>query len=186
MKRSSLTNRLCSLARASAEVSDSWTFMILRELFLRNRRFDGIQAQTGMSPRSLTLRLNALVDADILIRTPYQTAPLRHEYRLTEKGLELWPVVVALRQWGDKWNGPWPDEVPPLSLTHKGHDHELHVHMVCTICGEPVTARSAQVHAGHHALLERQAMAERHDSTKKPRKPMGQRHTPATTTGDHP
>lgn len=186
MKRSSLPDRLCSLARASAEVSDSWTFMILRELFLSNRRFDGIQAQTGMSPRSLTLRLNTLVDADILLRSPYQTTPLRHEYRLTEKGLELWPVVVALRQWGDKWNGPWPDEEPPLRLTHKGHGHELRVQMVCATCGEPVTARSAKVHAGHHALQERQAMAERHGSTKKLRRPTRQQPTPATTTGDHP
>lgn len=185
MKRSSLPDRHCSLARASAVLSDSWTFMILRELFLSNRRFDGILAQTGMSPRSLTLRLNALVSADILVRTPYQSAPARHEYRLTDKGLELWPVVVALRQWGDKWTGPWPDGEPPLLLTHKGHDHALQLQWVCATCGEPVTAHSARVHAGQHALLERQAMAERHGARKR-RKPENTPDTRTTTTGAPP
>lgn len=183
MKRSSLPDRYCSLARASAVLSDSWTFMVLREIFLSNRRFDGIQAQTGMSPRSLTSRLGALLEANILLRTPYQAAPLRHEYRLTEKGLELWPVVVALRQWGDKWTGPWPREGPPLQLMHKGHDHALELQMVCATCGEAVTARSAQVHLRRHARLERQAMVEHHGRAKTRTTP-DKKQTQTTHQGD--
>jgi DNA-binding HxlR family transcriptional regulator len=144
MKRSSLSERHCAIARGGAELIDAWTFMILRELFLGNNRFDGLQKQTGMSPRSLTIRLKHLVEADILEKVAYQQAPARHDYRLTNKGIELWPVVTALKQWGDEWHGPWGKEGPPVQLIHKGEDHPLKIRMVCDTCGQAVSAHDSQ------------------------------------------
>lgn len=165
MKRSSLSGRHCSIARASAELVDSWSFVILREVFLSNRRFDGLQAQTSMSPRSLTLRLTALLKTGILERKAYSQLPPRYEYRLTDKGLDFWPVMIALKQWGDKWTGPWGSAGPPLQLTHNGHEHTLEPGMVCVTCGESVDARSATIHMSKPMLREREAMVERHRRT---------------------
>lgn len=160
MKRSTLADRYCSIARAGAQLVDAWTFVVLREVFLANRRFDGLQVQTGMSPRSLSLRLNALVEEGILERVPYSERPVRHEYRATAKGLALWPVVVALKQWGDDWAGPWGRGGPPLEIEHRGRGHRMRVRLVCETCGEPVDARSGHVHIGPAMARERRAMAE--------------------------
>ncbi|WAG80982.1 helix-turn-helix transcriptional regulator [Metapseudomonas furukawaii] len=159
MKRSTLADRYCSIARSSSELTDAWSFVILRELFLANMRFDGLQAQTGMSPRSLTLRLGDLESADIVKRVAYQQSPVRYEYRLTSKGKELWPVVVALKQWGDKWSGPWVDDQPPLTLHHKDHAHELELGFICKVCGEPVDAHSSTATQSSAMTAEREQHA---------------------------
>ena len=162
MKRSSLADRYCSIARASAELVDGWTFVILRELFLGNRRFDGLQAQTGMSPRSLTLRLKSLLDDGILHQIPVPGNARRKEYRMTEKGLDLWPMIIMLKQWGDKWQGPWDDDSSPLSVVHRGTDHELDVGVICKECGEPVDAHSGVSHVSLPMSAERVEMARTH------------------------
>jgi DNA-binding HxlR family transcriptional regulator len=159
MKRSSIADRLCPVARAAGQLTDAWTFVILRELFLGNRRFESLRLHTGMSPRSLTLRLQHLVEQDILDKVPAKDAPAFHEYRLTPKGLDLWPAIMVLRQWGARWAGPWGRGGVPLKLMHRGHDHALHVQLHCAECGEPVDARSGQVSAAPAALREREAFA---------------------------
>lgn len=159
MKRSTLADRYCSIARSSSELTDAWSFVIIRELFLANMRFDGLQAQTGMSPRSLTLRLADLAEAGIIKRVAYQQSPARYEYRLTSKGKELWPVVIALKQWGDKWNGPWNDDHPPLTLHHKDHGHELELGFICKVCGEPVDAHSTEGTMSPAMTAEREQLA---------------------------
>ncbi len=161
MKRRSIGERYCALARGAGQLVDAWTFLVLRELFLGNRRFEGIRQQTGMSPRSLALRLAKLVDDAVVVKAPCREAPGFFEYRLTAKGLELWPVLMALRQWGDRWAGPWDKDGPPIKLMHRGHDHELHARMVCATCGEAVDARAGEVVASRRALRERAAMAAR-------------------------
>jgi DNA-binding HxlR family transcriptional regulator len=158
MKRESINDRHCSIARAAGQLTDAWSFVILREIFLSNRRYDGIRIQTGMSPRSLALRLASLVENGVLEKIPYQDAPVRHEYRLTQKGLDLWPVIITLRQWGDKWAGPWGREGPPMRLEHKGHDHNLEAKLVCNDCGERVDARSGLVHMSRAMQRERKEM----------------------------
>lgn len=160
MRRSTLGDRLCPVSRAALQLVDAWSFVILRELFLGNRRFEGLRLHTGMSPRSLTLRLARLAGHGIVERQPCADAPAFHEYRLTAKGLDLWPVLVMLRQWGERWAGPWGRGGPPVRLTHRGHDHELHAVLACATCGEPVDARSAQVAAAPRALREREAFAQ--------------------------
>ncbi len=159
MKRSTLADRYCSIARSSAALVDAWSLVILRELFLANMRFDGLQAQTGMSPRSLTLRLGDLVETGIIKRVAYQQSPARYEYRLTAKGRDLWPVVIALKQWGDKWSGPWDNDQPPLTLHHKDHDHQLELAFICKICGEPVDAHSSEVSMTPAMAAEREQLA---------------------------
>lgn len=162
MKRSTLADRYCSIARSSAELTDAWSFVILREIFLSNMRFDGLQAQTGMSPRSLTLRLSDLVDARIIKRVAYQLSPARYEYRTTKKGRELWPVLVALKQWGDKWSGPWDDGEPPLVLHHKDHDHRLELGFICKTCGETVDAHSSAITMSPTMTGEREQLAKQY------------------------
>jgi DNA-binding HxlR family transcriptional regulator len=159
MKRSSIADRLCPVARAAGQLTDAWTFVILRELFLGNRRFESLRLHTGMSPRSLTLRLNQLLAQGILDKVPLQDAPAFHEYRLTPKGLDLWPVIMTLRQWGERWAGPWGRGGSPLKLMHRGHGHALHAQLVCADCGEPVDARAGQVLPAPAALREREAFA---------------------------
>lgn len=159
MKRSTLSDRYCSIARSSAELTDAWSFVILREVFLGNSRFDGLQAQTGMSPRSLTLRLGDLVEVGVLKRVEYHQSPARYEYRPTSKGRELWPVLVALKQWGDKWSGPWENDEPPLVLHHKDRDHRLELGFVCKACGEMVDAHSSVISMSSCMAAERDELA---------------------------
>jgi DNA-binding HxlR family transcriptional regulator len=159
MRRSAIGERPCPVARAAGQLVDAWTFVILRELFLGNRRFEGLRLHTGMSPRSLALRLGRLVAQGILEKVPCRDAPAFHEYRLTPKGLDLWPVVVTLRQWGERWAGPWGRGGAPLKLVHRGHDHALRAVLTCAECGEPVDARSGQVVPAAGALREREAFA---------------------------
>ena len=138
---------------------DAWTFVILREVFLGNRRFESLRLHTGMSPRSLALRLGKLVEHDILEKRPCGDAPGFHEYRLTPKGLDLWPVMVMLRQWGERWAGPWGRSGAPLKLVHRDHGHDLHAVLRCVECGEPVNARSGQIVPTPGAVRERKAFA---------------------------
>lgn len=144
MRRSDLNDEYCSIARAGGEIADAWTFLILRELFLSNRSFEGLRRQTGMAPGSLTARLTLLEQGGILERRSPDDKPRKAHYLLTEKGLELWPVVIALKQWGDKWFGPWQDDLPPVTLLHKGSGHPMVLQTTCACCGEPVSATDAQ------------------------------------------
>lgn len=144
---------------------DAWTLMILKEIFLGNTRFDGLLAQTGMAPRSLTLRLSALGKEGVLKRVVYQESPVRYEYLLTAKGIELWPVVVMLKEWGDKWMGPWEDSMPPLQLEHKGRGHRMELNVICNVCGEPVNANKAIPLMAPAMKDERDALAVAHGKT---------------------
>ncbi len=159
MKRRTLAERACPVARGADQLVDAWTFVILRELFLGNRRFEGLRVHTGMAPRSLSLRLARLVEAGILQKQPLADTAATSEYRLTPKGLDLWPVLVTLRQWGERWAGPWGRGGVPLALRHRGHDHALVVQLTCAECGEPVDARSGEVQPTTAALRERAAFA---------------------------
>ena len=159
MKRSSIVDQYCPVGRAAGQLIDAWTFVILRELFLGNRRFEGLRTHTGMSPRSLTLRLAQLVEHGILGKQPCDDAPQFHEYRLTPKGLDLWPVLVLLRQWGERWAGPWGRGGVPMTLRHKGHGHALHAVLACATCGEVVDGRAVEMQPTPAALRAREAFA---------------------------
>ena len=106
----------CSIARTLEFVGERWTLLILRNVFLGIRRFADLQDQLGVARNVLASRLERLVDEGILERRPYGERPVRHEYRLTEKGRALWPGLVELMQWGDRYaRAPGG---PPTVLRH--------------------------------------------------------------------
>lgn len=139
MKWNDLASENCSLARALSAVGDRWALLILRDAFLKVRRFDEFERSLKISRRMLTERLQGLVDEKILERRLYQERPARHEYRLTEKGLALYPALLALVHWGDDWYAG--EEGPPVKHRHKGCGQHFHLTPTCSECGEKVEAR---------------------------------------------
>jgi DNA-binding HxlR family transcriptional regulator len=101
MKWEALEEEPCSLARTIGVIGDRWTVLILRECFLRTLRFEGFQSALGITRHLLAERLKKLFRQGVLRRIPYQETPKRHEYILTQKGLDLYPVIMALVRWGD-------------------------------------------------------------------------------------
>src|ERR1700712_4472812 len=101
MRWSELGEETCSIARTVAVIGDRWTLLILRDCFLRVRRFEGFEARLGITRHLLADRLRKLVAAGILAKVPYHDRPVRYEYRLTPKGLDLYPVLMSLVHWGD-------------------------------------------------------------------------------------
>jgi DNA-binding HxlR family transcriptional regulator len=126
----------CSIAASLSFVGDRWTLLILRDAFRGVRRFGDFCADLGIARNILTDRLEKLVEAGILVRVPYQERPLRHEYRLTEKGRDLSPALVALMRWGDRWalGGE-----PPTLLVHDACGTELEQLLRCPACDVEVT-----------------------------------------------
>ena len=98
-------------------IGERWSLLIVRDVFNGNRRFGEIQASLGVARNVLSARLQRLVEEDILERRPYQESPARYEYFLTEKGLDLWPALIALLNWGDRYS-PTPGG-PPKLIVHK-------------------------------------------------------------------
>lgn len=132
------------MARALAVVGDRWTLMILRDAFLQVRRFDDFQARLGIARRVLAERLAGLVADGILEKSAYQQRPTRHEYRLTEKGLALYPVILSLVHWGDAFYAG--ADGPPMLHQHKACGHDFRSVLACSECGEQVGARDVSVH----------------------------------------
>jgi DNA-binding HxlR family transcriptional regulator len=135
----------CSIARALELVGERWTLLILRDAFLGIRRFDDFQRDLGIARNVLRDRLERLVEEGVLERRPYQERPLRHEYRLTEKGIDLWPVLVSLVHYGDRWYAP---DGPPRLIVHRGCGGTGDDRRTCTRCGAPVEAREAESRPG--------------------------------------
>jgi DNA-binding HxlR family transcriptional regulator len=109
----------CPIARACSVVGDRWTLLILRELIMGTRRFDDLQAQTGMSSHLLSTRLKRLEKDGVVERRLYSERPPRYEYRRTEQGKELDPVILLLRQWGMKYGGFGAKDEPAAHMIHK-------------------------------------------------------------------
>ncbi len=128
----SYDNQVCSIARALELIGDRWTILVIREAFLGTRRFDDYQRNLGCARNVLTERLGRLVDAGIMRKVPYQERPRRYEYRVTRKGVELWPAMMALMQWGDRHLAP---EGPPVRVLHDGCGGEVGERLRCTRCG---------------------------------------------------
>ena len=129
----------CSVARTLSVIGDRWTLLVLRDAFLRTRRFEDFQRQLGVTRHLLADRLRKLVAAGILEKVRYQEKPARYEYRLTEKGRDLHPVILALLGWGDRWMAD--ENGPPLTLVHKSCGRRMRPATVCPDCGEPIGPR---------------------------------------------
>jgi DNA-binding HxlR family transcriptional regulator len=122
----------CHIAAALSIVGEKWAFLVLREAFNGVRRFDDMQRRTGAPRQVLSSRLSRLVDDGILRKVPYREPGQRprSEYRLTEKGLDLFPVIVALLEWGDK-HAASPDG-PPVVLTHRDCGADVRLELTCS------------------------------------------------------
>jgi DNA-binding HxlR family transcriptional regulator len=129
-------NQVCSIARTLEIVGERWTILILRNVALGLRRFDEQHRQLGIARNVLASRLERLVGEQILERRPYGERPVRHEYHFTEKGRALWPVVVELMAWGDRY-APEPGG-PPRILRHRDCGGAIGRHSQCRRCGELV------------------------------------------------
>ncbi len=113
----------CSVARALEVLGDRWTLLVIRDAFLGVRRFDDFQRNLGVARNVLSDRLQRLVDEGLLERQRYQERPERFEYRLTEKGIDLWPTIITLMKWGDRYYAPpegAPRHRPPPRLRRRG------------------------------------------------------------------
>ena len=121
----------CSVAKTLELVGERWTVLILREIYFGRRRFDEIADGLGIARNVLTQRLQRLVEEDVLTKVAYQERPQRFEYRLTDKGLDLWPVMVTMMQFGDRYYAPEgpPDRAHPPRLRRHAR-RPPHVHHV--------------------------------------------------------
>jgi DNA-binding HxlR family transcriptional regulator len=131
----------CSIGAAVAIIGEKWTFLVLREVFNGIRRFGDMQQRTHAPRQVLSDRLSRLVREGLLRRVPYQEQGQRsrHEYRLTGKGLDLYPIIVALMEWGDRYAAP---AGAPVTLTHRD-------------CGQPVRLQLTCAH-GHSLASARE------------------------------
>jgi DNA-binding HxlR family transcriptional regulator len=148
VQRTSFEDVNCSIAQCLEVVGEWWTLLIVRDAFLGVRRFDDFRARLGISSNILNQRLTHLVDHGVLERRAYQDSPPRSEYVLTDKGRDLWPVVTAIRQWGDKWAAP---NGPPVRMRHKSCGRVVQAIAVCSHCGEPLDIRSVTTEPGRGA-----------------------------------
>jgi len=127
----------CPVASTLEVIGERWTLLIIRDVFLGIRRFEELQRDLGVARNVLQIRLERLVEEGILDKHRYQERPTRYEYRLTEKGLDLWPVLVAMVQWGDR-HGIEGDR--PMIIQHRGCGGEIDLHHRCLACGAELSA----------------------------------------------
>jgi DNA-binding HxlR family transcriptional regulator len=148
----------CSIARPLSFLGERWALLVLRDVFLGSRRFDEIQASLGVASNVLSQRLATLTEEGILERHAYSEHPERFEYRLTEKGRDLQPVLLALLRWGDRYTaGP---EGPPLEQVHSECGHAFHAVPTCSECGGEVDTRNTRVRLGPGATDRQRREAE--------------------------
>ncbi len=132
----------CSVAKALEVIGERWSLLIVRAVMHGTRRFGEIQESLGIARNVLSARLQRLVDEEILERHAYQESPPRYEYFLTEKGLDLWPALIALLNWGDRYS-PSP-EGPRRLIVHKECGGTVSERGICESCGRLLNARDAR------------------------------------------
>lgn len=134
-------DQVCSVARSLEVLGERWTLLVIRDVFYGKRRFDEIQEDLGIARNVLATRLGRLVDEGILEKRAYQQRPPRYEYFLTEMGIDLWPVMVTMMHWGDRYLSG--DTGPPVVIHHKECGGEVDDRGYCGRCGQRLEARDA-------------------------------------------
>jgi DNA-binding HxlR family transcriptional regulator len=158
----------CSIAATLGVIGEKWTLLVLREAFYGQRRHDDILEAVGCARNLLADRLRTLVDHQLLQRTAYRAAGQRErfEYRLTPRALELFPVLVALMQWGDRWLAPGGQ--PPVVLEHRGCAAAVHAELRCAAGHGQLTARDTAPAVGPGARPRHRPRRLGHIATRKP------------------
>jgi DNA-binding HxlR family transcriptional regulator len=137
-KLADLAETTCSIARALAELGDTWAIMVLRDAFRGSKRFDEFASKLGIATNILSERLRQLTEAGILEKVAYSAHPPRYEYVLTRKGRDLHPIFIALTRWGDTYLAT-DARRPPLTYIHRACGHAGTPELVCPGCGEHVS-----------------------------------------------
>ncbi|MGQ0849983.1 MAG: winged helix-turn-helix transcriptional regulator [Actinomycetota bacterium] len=141
--RKSLEHLRCSVANTAELIGDRWTVLILRDAFLGVRRFDDFQRDLGIAKNILADRLEMLVSHEIFTTRRYEDRPPRHEYLLTDKGKDLFDVLLTLWRWGDRWAPPRDADL--RLLRHLDCGAETHAVVHCAYCGEPLDRRNVRL-----------------------------------------
>jgi DNA-binding HxlR family transcriptional regulator len=149
VERKSFSDMHCSVAQCLEVTGDWWTLLIVRDAFFGIRRFDQFQERLGISRNILNQRLNSLVENGVFDRVQYNEHPPRYEYKLTAKGRDLWPVLTAMRQWGDKHAAA---DGPPIRIIHKDCGKVTEAVMTCAHCGERIGMRDVEAIPGRGDL----------------------------------
>lgn len=177
MPRPDFATMQCSLARSLDLIGDRWSPLILRDLSYGPLRFDELAEDLGIARNLLTTRLNGLVDAGVVTRTPYQQHPPRFNYELSGSGVDLVPVLMALTAWGDRWANDGGD--PHVLYRHRECGQFVTPTVCCSQCALPLSLEAVDIHPGRGGLigrgtlLAREFMARRLAATKAPVVPRG-------------
>jgi len=145
MRFEALADQSCSISRSLVLLGDRWTLAIVKQAFARTRRFEDFLSSLGISRALLSDRLHRLAEAGVLEKVAYESNRPRHEYRLTEAGFQLYPILQAIRAWGDEHLAP---DGPPLIYRHRGCSGQATVSVTCSECSKPLSARDIEVEAG--------------------------------------
>ncbi|WP_213989292.1 helix-turn-helix domain-containing protein [Sodalis sp. dw_96] len=142
MQRTHFDHMACPIAQSLERVGEWWSILIVRDAFRGLTKFDEFQHSLGVSPTMLTRRLNTLVRNDIMFKRPYQARPVRHEYLLTERGLALFPVLISLLNWGNRFlDGEQANVVP----VHRHSGKAVSPLVVDRQTGEPLTYHNVNI-----------------------------------------
>jgi DNA-binding HxlR family transcriptional regulator len=147
-ERFSYSAENCSIRRTLDIVGEKWTLLVLREAFYGVRRFADFHRALGCARNILSARLKTLVEEGILRQQPYREAGrrARAEYQLTDKGIELFPALVALLQWGDRWTAD--PEGPAVLVQHRDCGHPVRAELRCDAGHGPLSARETEALPG--------------------------------------
>ena len=135
----------CPIVRSAALLGDEWVLLVLRALFRGAHKFDELQKQTGAATNILTTRLNRLLEHGMVEKTPYQERPVRYSYGLTERGRALFPMVLELMKFGNKW---LPCDTPPVKLFHTECGKLSEPGQTCSECGGPLRLGNVRLAEG--------------------------------------
>lgn len=141
----------CQVAQALKIVGDRWSFLILRDVFLGKHRFEDFRRRTNAARSTLTTRLNSLVKIGLLYKTPYQTLPTRHEYRLTKMGAALYPLALTAWRWEHDWAAD-AEHYVPLKLIHRDCGNTMLPELRCGHCREIILIQDVRYSSGPGAI----------------------------------
>lgn len=151
MKHNKLDDHNCSIANALDLIGEWWTILILRESFFGTRRFEDFQKHLGIARNILTARLRKLCDSGVLQRVPIKAGAKRHEYKLTAMGRDLYPTLIALTQWGDRW---LHDAGAPVKFVERATGEEILDVAILSNKGSILDARDLAIIPGPGATAE--------------------------------
>jgi DNA-binding HxlR family transcriptional regulator len=146
MQRTDTSAWPCTIARSASILGDHWNLLLIRQACTGTRRFGDFQAALGVGRNILSQRLGLLVAEGLLARVEYQDKPSRHEYRLTDKGREVYPILAAMAAWGDRWLTG--QEGTPLVLHHTRCGHDMQAVVRCSECDGELDVREIRASRG--------------------------------------